>query len=153
MIINKLKNSFCNGLMWAACTILIQSTSVYLKQIGCKIAVVMFIYFLATNYYWILVEGLYLHSLIFVAFFSDSRYLWGFILIGWGKAPYHLSFQLLWNLRAYFQAWHFSHHFFETTHLSILCLFHRLSLSLFLGEIIQNDFVVLSLAAMISSVG
>ncbi|KAL4841097.1 hypothetical protein H8958_019286 [Nasalis larvatus] len=54
------------------------------QYIGCKMAVVMFIYFLATNYYWILVEGLYLHSLIFVAFFSDTKYLWGFILIGWG---------------------------------------------------------------------
>ncbi|XP_030659304.1 parathyroid hormone 2 receptor isoform X2 [Nomascus leucogenys] len=54
------------------------------QYIGCKIAVVMFIYFLATNYYWILVEGLYLHNLIFVAFFSDTKYLWGFILIGWG---------------------------------------------------------------------
>uniref|UniRef100_A0A452H3Z8 Uncharacterized protein n=1 Tax=Gopherus agassizii TaxID=38772 RepID=A0A452H3Z8_9SAUR len=57
---------------------------------GCKIAVVMFIYFLATNYYWILVEGLYLHSLIFVAFFSDTKYLWGFTLIGWGKAGTHV---------------------------------------------------------------
>ncbi|XP_066201759.1 parathyroid hormone 2 receptor isoform X2 [Saccopteryx leptura] len=55
-----------------------------LQYIGCKIAVVMFIYFLATNYYWILVEGLYLHSLIFVAFFSDTKYLWGFTFIGWG---------------------------------------------------------------------
>ncbi|XP_049743978.1 parathyroid hormone 2 receptor [Elephas maximus indicus] len=54
------------------------------QYIGCKIAVVMFIYFLATNYYWILVEGLYLHSLIFVAFFSDTKYLWGFTLVGWG---------------------------------------------------------------------
>ncbi|XP_068825116.1 parathyroid hormone 2 receptor isoform X2 [Capricornis sumatraensis] len=54
------------------------------QYIGCKMAVVMFIYFLATNYYWILVEGLYLHSLIFVAFFSDTKYLWGFTLIGWG---------------------------------------------------------------------
>ncbi|XP_058156244.1 parathyroid hormone 2 receptor isoform X2 [Dasypus novemcinctus] len=54
------------------------------QYIGCKIAMVMFIYFLATNYYWILVEGLYLHSLIFVAFFSDTKYLWGFTLIGWG---------------------------------------------------------------------
>ncbi|EDL00228.1 parathyroid hormone receptor 2, isoform CRA_b [Mus musculus] len=52
--------------------------------VGCKIAVVMFIYFLATNYYWILVEGLYLHNLIFVSFFSDTKYLWGFISIGWG---------------------------------------------------------------------
>ncbi|XP_018429466.1 PREDICTED: parathyroid hormone 2 receptor-like, partial [Nanorana parkeri] len=54
------------------------------QYVGCKIAVVLFIYFLATNYYWILVEGLYLHSLIFVAFFSDTKYLWGFTLIGWG---------------------------------------------------------------------
>ncbi|XP_057359609.1 parathyroid hormone 2 receptor [Manis pentadactyla] len=54
------------------------------QYIGCKIAVVMFIYFLATNYYWILVEGLYLHSLVFVAFFPDTKYLWSFTLIGWG---------------------------------------------------------------------
>ncbi|XP_060113033.1 parathyroid hormone 2 receptor [Heteronotia binoei] len=54
------------------------------QYVGCKITVVMFIYFLATNYFWILVEGLYLHSLIFVAFFSDTKYLWGFTLIGWG---------------------------------------------------------------------
>ncbi|CAM4603262.1 unnamed protein product [Leuciscus chuanchicus] len=52
---------------------------------GCKVTVLLFIYFLATNYYWILVEGLYLHSLIFMAFLSDSKYLWGFTLIGWGE--------------------------------------------------------------------
>ncbi|CAL8388820.1 unnamed protein product, partial [Gadus morhua 'NCC'] len=52
--------------------------------IGCKITVLLFIYFLATNYYWILVEGLYLHSLIFMAFLSDSKYLWRLTLIGWG---------------------------------------------------------------------
>lgn len=57
----------------------------FCQQIGCKMTVVLFIYFLATNYYWILVEGLYLHSLIFMAFRSDSKYLWGFIFIGWGK--------------------------------------------------------------------
>lgn len=54
------------------------------SQIGCKVAVTLFLYFLATNYYWILVEGLYLHSLIFMTFFSDRKYLWGFTLIGWG---------------------------------------------------------------------
>ncbi|XP_029463781.1 parathyroid hormone 2 receptor [Rhinatrema bivittatum] len=54
------------------------------QYVGCKVAVVMFLYFLTTNYYWILVEGLYLHSLIFVAFFSDTKYLWSFTLIGWG---------------------------------------------------------------------
>jgi len=45
----------------------------------------LFHYFLATNYYWILVEALYLHSLIFVAFFSDKKYLWRFTMIGWGE--------------------------------------------------------------------
>lgn len=44
-----------------------------------------FLYFLATNYYWILVEGLYLHSLIFMAFFSEKKYLWGFTVFGWGR--------------------------------------------------------------------
>ncbi|XP_034619732.1 parathyroid hormone/parathyroid hormone-related peptide receptor [Trachemys scripta elegans] len=51
---------------------------------GCKVVVTFFLYFLATNYYWILVEGLYLHSLIFMAFFSEKKYLWGFTLFGWG---------------------------------------------------------------------
>ncbi|XP_067834936.1 parathyroid hormone/parathyroid hormone-related peptide receptor-like [Heptranchias perlo] len=54
------------------------------QYIGCKVAVTIFLYFLATNYYWILVEGLYLHSLIFMTFFSDKKYLWGFTVIGWG---------------------------------------------------------------------
>ncbi|XP_032876179.1 LOW QUALITY PROTEIN: parathyroid hormone/parathyroid hormone-related peptide receptor [Amblyraja radiata] len=54
------------------------------SQLDAKVAVTIFLYFLATNYYWILVEGLYLHSLIFMTFFSDKKYLWGFTLIGWG---------------------------------------------------------------------
>uniref|UniRef100_UPI000F45EFAF Parathyroid hormone/parathyroid hormone-related peptide receptor,Parathyroid hormone/parathyroid hormone-related peptide receptor,GlgA glycogen synthase,Parathyroid hormone/parathyroid hormone-related peptide receptor n=1 Tax=Homo sapiens TaxID=9606 RepID=UPI000F45EFAF len=51
---------------------------------GCRVAVTFFLYFLATNYYWIAVEGLYLHSLIFKAFFSEKKYLWGFTVFGWG---------------------------------------------------------------------
>uniref|UniRef100_UPI00398EF461 parathyroid hormone 2 receptor-like n=1 Tax=Pristiophorus japonicus TaxID=55135 RepID=UPI00398EF461 len=52
--------------------------------VGCKIAVTLFLYFLATNYYWILVEGLYLHCLILMTFLSDRKYLWSFTFIGWG---------------------------------------------------------------------
>ncbi|XP_067345237.1 parathyroid hormone 3 receptor isoform X3 [Channa argus] len=51
---------------------------------GCKVAVTLFLYFLATNHYWILVEGLYLHSLIFMAFLSDKNYLWALTITGWG---------------------------------------------------------------------
>uniref|UniRef100_H3DNL7 Parathyroid hormone/parathyroid hormone-related peptide receptor n=1 Tax=Tetraodon nigroviridis TaxID=99883 RepID=H3DNL7_TETNG len=54
------------------------------QMAGCKVAVTFFLYFLATNHYWILVEGLYLHSLIFMAFLSDRNYLWALIIIGWG---------------------------------------------------------------------
>lgn len=54
-------------------------------QVGCKVVVTLFLYFLATNHYWILVEGLYLHSLIFMAFLSNKNYLWALTIIGWGK--------------------------------------------------------------------
>ncbi|OCT75385.1 parathyroid hormone/parathyroid hormone-related peptide receptor [Xenopus laevis] len=64
-----------------------------MQFVGCKVAVTVFLYFLATNYYWILVEGLYLHSLIFMAFISDKKYLWGFTLFGWGVPA---IFVLIW---------------------------------------------------------
>ncbi|KAK6470343.1 parathyroid hormone/parathyroid hormone-related peptide receptor-like [Huso huso] len=51
---------------------------------GGPLVVTLFLYFLATNHYWILVEGLYLHSLIFMAFLSDKNYLWALTIIGWG---------------------------------------------------------------------
>lgn len=54
-------------------------------QVGCKVAVTLFLYLLATNHYWILVEGLYLHSLIFMAFLSDKNCLWALTIIGWGE--------------------------------------------------------------------
>ncbi|XP_076813072.1 parathyroid hormone 2 receptor-like isoform X2 [Clavelina lepadiformis] len=60
------------------------SSEIASYRIGCKVVMTLFHYFVATNYYWILAEALYLHSLIFVAFFSDKKYLWRFILTGWG---------------------------------------------------------------------
>ncbi|NWI18389.1 PTH1R protein, partial [Crypturellus soui] len=60
-------------------------------QVGCKVVVTLFLYFLATNHYWILVEGLYLHSLIFMAFLSNDNYLWVLIIIGWGLPAVFVS--------------------------------------------------------------
>uniref|UniRef100_A0A452I9T5 Parathyroid hormone/parathyroid hormone-related peptide receptor n=1 Tax=Gopherus agassizii TaxID=38772 RepID=A0A452I9T5_9SAUR len=77
---------------------------------GCKVIVTFFLYFLATNYYWILVEGLYLHSLIFMAFFSEKKYLWGFTLFGWGESPLLSGFSKLtvcWDLSASNLQWIF----------------------------------------------
>lgn len=53
-------------------------------MIGCKAAVTVFFYFLAANHYWILVEGLYLHSLIFMAYLSEKKIFWSLVLFGWG---------------------------------------------------------------------
>ncbi|KAB5555200.1 hypothetical protein PHYPO_G00030770 [Pangasianodon hypophthalmus] len=61
------------------------------QMAGCKVAVTFFHYFLATNHYWILVEGLYLHSLIFMAFLSDKNYLWALTIIGWGVPAVFVS--------------------------------------------------------------
>ncbi|NWU68747.1 PTH1R protein, partial [Pterocles burchelli] len=60
-------------------------------EVGCKVVVTLFLYFLATNHYWILVEGLYLHSLIFMAFLSNKNYLWVLIIIGWGLPAVFVS--------------------------------------------------------------
>uniref|UniRef100_A0A7M4EN87 Parathyroid hormone/parathyroid hormone-related peptide receptor n=1 Tax=Crocodylus porosus TaxID=8502 RepID=A0A7M4EN87_CROPO len=61
------------------------------SAVGCKVVVTLFLYFLATNHYWILVEGLYLHSLIFMAFLSNKNYLWALTIIGWGLPAVFVS--------------------------------------------------------------
>ncbi|KAM4622361.1 parathyroid hormone/parathyroid hormone-related peptide receptor-like [Discoglossus pictus] len=63
----------------------------HVQWAGCKTVVTMFLYFLATNHYWILVEGLYLHSLIFMAFLSSRSYLWLLTIIGWGVPAMFIS--------------------------------------------------------------
>ncbi|XP_074835217.1 parathyroid hormone/parathyroid hormone-related peptide receptor-like [Carettochelys insculpta] len=61
------------------------------QLVGCKVVVTFFLYFLATNHYWILVEGLYLHSLIFMAYLSNKNYLWALVIIGWGLPAVFVS--------------------------------------------------------------
>ncbi|CAC5389832.1 PTHR1 [Mytilus coruscus] len=51
----------------------------------CKLFFTVFHYILATNYIWILVEGLYLNMLITVAVFSEKSGIKWFIIFGWGS--------------------------------------------------------------------
>uniref|UniRef100_A0A673TM79 Vasoactive intestinal peptide receptor 2 n=1 Tax=Suricata suricatta TaxID=37032 RepID=A0A673TM79_SURSU len=52
-------------------------------QVGCKLSLVLFQYCIMANFYWLLVEGLYLHTLL-VAIFSPGRRFVAYLLIGWG---------------------------------------------------------------------
>ncbi|XP_036409661.1 vasoactive intestinal polypeptide receptor 2 [Megalops cyprinoides] len=51
--------------------------------VGCKASLVFFNYFIMANFFWLLVEGLYLHTLLMVIF-SENRHFIVYLLIGWG---------------------------------------------------------------------
>uniref|UniRef100_A0A8C5N3L9 Vasoactive intestinal peptide receptor 2 n=1 Tax=Leptobrachium leishanense TaxID=445787 RepID=A0A8C5N3L9_9ANUR len=51
--------------------------------IGCKVILVFFQYCVMANFYWLLVEGLYLHTLLVVIFSLNSHFR-VYLLIGWG---------------------------------------------------------------------
>ncbi|MBN3273723.1 GHRHR protein, partial [Polyodon spathula] len=51
---------------------------------GCKAAVVLCHYCVMTNFFWLLVEALYLNSLLFSFFHRGRKYFRWFVLLGWG---------------------------------------------------------------------
>ncbi|XP_046680207.1 parathyroid hormone/parathyroid hormone-related peptide receptor-like isoform X2 [Homalodisca vitripennis] len=50
----------------------------------CKLIVSLWQYFIMANYSWILMEGLYLHNLIFFSVFSDTSSIALYVVLGWG---------------------------------------------------------------------
>ncbi|KTF84591.1 hypothetical protein cypCar_00023532, partial [Cyprinus carpio] len=51
----------------------------------CKASVVFCHYCIMTNFFWLLVEALYLNFLLVSAFPRSRRCLWSFALLGWGE--------------------------------------------------------------------
>lgn len=43
-------------------------------------------YSVMANNYWLLVEGIYLHSLLVITVFSEKKYFYVYLAIGWGKS-------------------------------------------------------------------
>ncbi|XP_023244594.1 parathyroid hormone/parathyroid hormone-related peptide receptor-like [Centruroides sculpturatus] len=54
------------------------------NNIDCKVFTSFWQYFLMANYCWILIEGLYLHNLIFLSMFTDTSGIRYYVILGWG---------------------------------------------------------------------
>lgn len=59
---------------------------------ACKSAVAFFQFSILANYFWLLVEGMYLQTLLALTFVLQRKYFWWYILTGWGQWI-HKSFQ------------------------------------------------------------
>ncbi|XP_013884355.1 pituitary adenylate cyclase-activating polypeptide type I receptor [Austrofundulus limnaeus] len=69
------------------------------STVACKSAVAFFQFSILANYFWLLVEGMYLQTLLALTFVSQRKYFWWYILIGWGLPSAVL---ILWVLTRYF---------------------------------------------------
>ncbi|XP_053700283.1 pituitary adenylate cyclase-activating polypeptide type I receptor-like [Synchiropus splendidus] len=56
----------------------------FMSTTSCKAAVVFFQFSILANYFWLLVEGMYLQTLLALTFVFQKKYFWWYILIGWG---------------------------------------------------------------------
>uniref|UniRef100_A0A3Q3MMQ0 Growth hormone releasing hormone receptor a n=1 Tax=Mastacembelus armatus TaxID=205130 RepID=A0A3Q3MMQ0_9TELE len=66
---------------------------------ACKSAVAFFQFSILANYFWLLVEGMYLQTLLALTFVSQKKYFWWYILIGWGLPSMVL---ILWVFTRFF---------------------------------------------------
>lgn len=62
------------------------------SQVSCKLVMFIHLYLLSCNYFWMLCEGIYLHTLIVVAVFAEKQHLRWYYLLGWGEYGFLLIF-------------------------------------------------------------
>ncbi|XP_015786558.1 parathyroid hormone 2 receptor isoform X2 [Tetranychus urticae] len=55
----------------------------YNSTLSCKLIIVVWQYSLLANYNWLLMEGLYLHNLVFFNIFNDNSSILKYIILGW----------------------------------------------------------------------
>uniref|UniRef100_A0A8B9WT28 Glucagon-like peptide 1 receptor n=2 Tax=Bos TaxID=9903 RepID=A0A8B9WT28_BOSMU len=70
----------------------------YQESLGCRLVFLLMQYCVAANYYWLLVEGVYLYSLLALSVFSEQRVFRLYLSIGWGVP---LLFVIPWGIVKY----------------------------------------------------
>lgn len=75
-------------LWFSLLTVLLKSISL---QTSCKVSQFIHLYLFGCNYFWMLCEGIYLHTLIVVAVFAQKQHLIWYYLLGWGELLQHGS--------------------------------------------------------------
>ncbi|XP_068217450.1 calcitonin gene-related peptide type 1 receptor-like isoform X1 [Palaemon carinicauda] len=70
-------------LLWYDCVV-DKPEVLFNNGVLCQVLHVFLHYFLVSNYFWMFCEGLYLHTLLVVAFVSEDRIMKWFYLLGWG---------------------------------------------------------------------
>lgn len=63
-----------------------QSSLRFAPQTSCKVSMFIHLYLFGCNYFWMLCEGIYLHTLIVVAVFAEKQHLMWYYLLGWGES-------------------------------------------------------------------
>ncbi|KAF4800206.1 Pituitary adenylate cyclase-activating polypeptide type I receptor [Turdus rufiventris] len=62
-----------------------------MSTVACKAAVAFFQFSILANFFWLLIEGIYLQTLLLLTFVSNKKFVWWFIFTGWG-APTAVMF-------------------------------------------------------------
>ncbi|KAG7199215.1 hypothetical protein KM043_018086 [Ampulex compressa] len=78
---------FVDGIGLAWDIVLVDGRSTFIKERDtwvCKTITSMWQYSIVANYSWILMEGLYLHNLIFLALCADTATITLYVVLGWG---------------------------------------------------------------------
>ncbi|XP_051930141.1 vasoactive intestinal polypeptide receptor 1 [Hippocampus zosterae] len=67
----------------------------FMSTTSCKSAVAFFQFSILANYFWLLVEGMYLQTLLALTFVFQKKYFWCYVLIGWGAPSTIISAWIL----------------------------------------------------------
>nr|XP_039255657.1 corticotropin-releasing factor receptor 2-like isoform X1 [Styela clava] len=95
---NLVASFILRNIFWILLHLFISYQSRQSNAVFCRILVTIFNYTQATNYFWMFVEGLYLHMMVVLAYSYDRIKLGVYLAIGWGL-PVPLT--LLWAILKY----------------------------------------------------